>query len=138
MPGGLANPLTGYVAFSAVKFGGYTFAVWRLNRSYPDHTHNVVAVGATRTGIGMLFGTLLTMLLFPLVFIGSRGLLLGYLVFVPVRLLEWWLIILIFYDRRLVTRAKDWRCAGLGTVWSFVLDAPAIIGLVATGGFWIC
>lgn len=138
MPGGLENPLAGYVAFSAVKFGGYTFAAWRLNRTYPDHTRNVVGVGAARTVIGMAFGTLLTMLLFPLVFISSPGLVIGYLAFIPVRLLEWWLIIFIFYDRSLQTRGKDWSNAGLGTAWSYVLDAPAIIGLVATGGFWIC
>jgi len=107
MPGGLANPLLGYAAFSAVKFGGYTFAAWRLNRSYSDNPRNVVGVGATRTGIGMAFGTVLTMLLFPLIFTGGPGLVVGYLVFVPVRLCEWWLIILIFYDRQLETRAKD-------------------------------
>ena len=27
---------------------------------------------------------------------------------------------------------------GLGTVWSYALDVPALIGLVATGGMWIC
>ena len=138
MPGGLANPLAGYVAFTAVKFGGYTFAAWRLNRSYSEQARNVVAVGATRTGIGMAFGTVLTMLLFPLIFTGGPGLVVGYLVFVPVRLCEWWLIILIFYDRQLETRAKDWRCVAVGTLWSYILDAPAIIGLFATGGFWIC
>ena len=138
MPGGLENPLAGYVAFSAVKFGGYTFAAWRLNRSYSERTRNAVAVGATRTGIGMAFGTVLTLLLFPLIFYNGPGLVVGYLVFVPVRLLEWWLIILIFYDRQLETRAKDLRCAGIGTLWSYILDAPAIIGLLATGGFWIC
>jgi len=138
MPGGLENPLLGYAAFSAVKFGGYSLAAWRLNQSYSDRSRNVVAVGATRTAIGMGFGTVLTILLFPLIFSGGPGLVLGYLVFVPVRLLEWWLIILIFYDGQLETRAKDWTCVGLGTLWSYVLDAPAIIGLFVTGGFWIC
>ena len=138
MPGGLENPLVGYAAFTAVKLGGYTLAAWKLNRTYSDHARNVLAVGATRTGIGMAFGYLMAMLLLLLLFIGTPALVLGYLLFIPVRLLEWWLIIFIFYDRELQTRAKDWRMVGLGTIWSFVLDAPAIIGLVATGGFWIC
>lgn len=138
MPGGLTNPVVGYVAFSAVKFGGYSLAAWRLNRSYPDQMRNVAAVGGTRTAIGMVIGTLLGLFLFPLVLMGELGFGAYYLVLIPVRLLEWWIIILIFYDRRVQTRAKDWRYAGLGTVWSYVLDVPALIGLVATGGMWIC
>jgi hypothetical protein len=86
----------------------------------------------------MVIGTLLGLFLFPLVLMGELGFVAYYLVLIPVRLLEWWIIILIFYDRRVQTRAKDWRYAGLGTVWSYVLDVPALIGLVATGGMWIC
>jgi hypothetical protein len=28
--------------------------------------------------------------------------------------------------------------AGLGTVWSYILDAPAMAGLITTAGVWIC
>jgi hypothetical protein len=34
--------------------------------------------------------------------------------------------------------AKGWRAVVLGTIWSYALDAPAIAGLLAVGGFWIC
>ena len=95
MPGGLENPIAGYLAFNAVKFGGYTFAAWRLNRSYPDNSRNVIAVGATRTGIGVAFGYLVAILFLPLVFDGTRSWLFAYVVFVPIRFLEWWLILLI-------------------------------------------
>ena len=88
MPGGLTNPVTGYVAFSAVKFGGYTLAAWRLNRSYPDHPWNVADIGAARTGIGMVLGTLLGLFLFPLVLPGELGFVAYYVGFIPVRLLE--------------------------------------------------
>ena len=81
---------------------------------------------------------LLGLLLFPLVLTGEFGLVAYYLGLIPIRLLEWWIIILMFYDRRTQTRAKDWGYAGLGTVWSYALDVPALIGLVATGGMWIC
>jgi hypothetical protein len=27
---------------------------------------------------------------------------------------------------------------GFGTIWSYVLDAPAIAGFIATAGFWVC
>jgi hypothetical protein len=138
MPGGLSNPVVGYLAFSAVKFGGYTFAAWRLNRSYPEQARNVAAVGGARTGVGMVVGTALGLFLIPLMLFGELGLVAYYLAFIPVRLVEWWIIILLFYDRHLQTQAKDWRNAGLGTVWSYVLDVPALMGLVATGGLWIC
>ena len=138
MPGGLTNPIAGYVAFGAVKFGGYTLAAWRLNHSYPTQPRNVAAVGGTRTVIGMIIGTVIGFLLFPLFFVGELGFIIYYLLFIPVRLFEWWLVLLLFYDRQLQTRPKDWRNAGLGTVWSYVLDAPALIGLLATGGLWIC
>ena len=138
MPGGLTNPITGYVAFGAVKFGGYTLAAWRLNHSYPTEVRNVAAVGGTRTGIGMVIGTVLGFFVLPLVLTGELGFVAYYLLLIPVRLFEWWMILLIFYDRRLQTRAKDWRNASLGTVWSYVLDVPALIGLLATGGMWIC
>ncbi|HEU4509441.1 MAG TPA: hypothetical protein VFR78_14440 [Pyrinomonadaceae bacterium] len=138
MPGGLNNPVLGYVAFTTVKFGGYTLAAWRLNQSYPEHARNVAAVGGARTGIGMIAGAALGFLLFPLMLINEFGLLAYYVAFIPVRLVEWWIIILLFYDRHLQTKAKDWRNAGLGTIWSYVLDVPALIGLLATGGLWIC
>jgi hypothetical protein len=56
----------------------------------------------------------------------------------PVRIAECWLLIWLFYDRELREVAKDWRMVGLGTVWSYVLDAPATAGLIATAGIWIC
>jgi hypothetical protein len=43
-----------------------------------------------------------------------------------------------FYDRSLIDIAKGWRMVVLGTLWSYVLDAPAIFGFIATAGIWIC
>jgi hypothetical protein len=138
MPGGLSNPVQGYIAFSAVKLCGYSLAAWYLNRQYPDAKRNFAVVGLTRTLIGMLFGGALGFLVLPLVDVGEFGIIVYYLGLIPVRLLEWWIIILLFYDRHALTKAKDWRHVGIGTVWSYALDIPAVIGFVATGGFWIC
>lgn len=139
MPGGLSDPVTGYLAFSAVKFGGYTLAALALNKSYSEKARNVFAVGGARTGIGMAFGAALAILLFSfLALLGPLGFVAYYVAFIPVRLIEWWIIILIFYDREIQTRAKDWRNAGIGTVWSYILDVPALVGLLATGGLSIC
>ena len=40
--------------------------------------------------------------------------------------------------RKLREVAKGWRMVGLGTIWSYVLDAPAIAGFIATAGVWVC
>jgi hypothetical protein len=139
MPGGLSNPIGGYLAFSAIKLGGYSLAAWQLNRKYPDSKRNFAVVGVTRTAIGMVFGAVLAFLVWPLVvFAGMWVVPVYFLCLIPVRLLEWWIVILLFYDRRTQTKAKDWRYVGLGTAWSFALDIPALIGLIATAGFWIC
>ena len=138
MPGGFDNPVQGYLAFGAVKLAGYSLAAWRLNRSYPEAGANFGAVGLTRTVIGMAFGSVLGLLALPLVLVGGLGIIVYYLGLIPVRLMEWWIVILLFYDRRAETRAKDWRYAGLGTAWSYALDIPALIGFFATGGLWIC
>lgn len=135
MPGGLSNPVPGYLVFGAVKLAGYTLAGWFLNRRYSKPRAHFVVVGIARVVIGMVLGALFALLAFPLVLAGGLGIaLLG---IIPVRLLEWWILIRLFYDRSMQTKRKDWRYAGLGTAWSFVLDIPALIGLVATGGFWI-
>ena len=139
MPGGLANPIEGYLVFSAVKFGGYSLAAVALNRKYPESRHNVALVGAARTGIGMTVGTLLVLFAWPLVVFGGWWGVIAYFGgLIPARIFEWWLLILIFYDRGLKTKPKNWRYAGLGTAWSFLLDIPALVGLFSTGGFWIC
>jgi hypothetical protein len=137
VPGGLSNPVQGYLAFSAVKLAGYSLAGWYLNRRYSNATAHFALVGITRTVIGMVFGAALAFLaFFPLAWFGSVGILVYIFGLIPVRLIEWWIIILIFYDRSMQSMSKDH--AALGTVWSFALDIPALIGLVATAGFWIC
>lgn len=139
MPGGISNPVQGYLAFSAVKLAGYTLAGWYLNRRYSNATAHFALVGLTRTIIGIVFGAALALATyFPISLFGIAGILVYILGLIPVRLLEWWIIIFIFYDRSMQSMPKDWRFAALGTAWSFALDIPALIGLVATAGFWIC
>ncbi len=135
MPGGLSNSVPGYLVFGAVKLTGYSLAGWFLNRRYSNPRPHFVVVGIARILIGMALGALFTLLVMPLVLAGGLGIaLLG---IIPVRMIEWWILIWCFYDRSLQTQRKDWRYACLGTAWSFVLDLPALIGIVDTGGFWL-
>jgi hypothetical protein len=136
VPGGIGEPL-GLLAFPAIKFAGYTAYAVYLNRVFPRQ-RNVFAVGASRMVLGLAFGTILAMLSFPFAFIGGVGLLIYLIGLVPVRLLEWYIILKGFY----IVAGDDFpdlkRPMWIGVLVSFLLDIPALIGLVTATGFWIC
>jgi hypothetical protein len=140
MPAGLTDPALGYAGFAAVKLAGYTLAGWYLSRRYGRPDVGALRVGATRTLIGMAAGALyLGLWMAAGAAARTEGATFWYLAgLAPIRLAEWWLLVWIFYDRRFEQPAKGWRAVLLGTAWSYVLDAPAIAGLLAAGGFWIC
>ena len=138
MPAGVSNPVVGYFSFCAVKFAGYSLAARFISRSYGRTDRNPFLVGSVRALIGMGAGA---------AYFGIWGLVpgaaaaggFGYLGgLVPVRITEWWLLLWLFYDRELQQRQKDWRTVAFATIWSYVLDLPALIGFLVTGGLWIC
>ena len=138
MAAGVNNPVLGYLGFCAVKFVGYSIAARFIARSYRRTDHNALLVGGVRTLIGMAAGAAyyeLWRLIPGMEGAGGIGFLGGLL---PVRLVEWWLLLWLFYDRPLQQGSKDWRVVGLATVWSYALDVPAVIGFFVTGGLWIC
>jgi hypothetical protein len=55
-----------------------------------------------------------------------------------VRVGEWWLLIWFFFDRKLETPGRDWLWAFFGVLWSFALDAPALLGLLFIGRGFVC
>src|SRR5262249_38279992 len=57
---------------------------------------------------------------------------------IPIRMLEWSLIIWLFYDRRWSRRTMDVIAILAGVLVSFVLDVPGILGFCIVGGFWVC
>jgi hypothetical protein len=143
VPGGLDNPVVGFTVFAAVKLAGYSaFCHYRLARSFPEHKVSSIAAGATRTVIGVGFGLLYTVAIMAalaqvlhdaLIPIGILGL-------IPVRLLEWWILIKIFYARG---PAQDGARSFTRDLWygvacSFALDVPSWLGLVALGKVFIC
>ena len=144
MPAGISNPGLGYATFCAIKFAGYTAAAHLLSRQY-DRDLSAWKVGAVRTLIGMAAGAAYLGLWVLIERTGYRlrspveGIPWPYLIgLLPVRIAEWWLLIWLFYDRELREVAKDWLMVVLGTIWSYVLDALAIAGFIATAGFWVC
>ena len=147
MPAGISHPWVGYASFCAIKFAGYSLAAHYISRSYGRTNLSPLRVGGTRTLIGMAAGAA-----YFGVWLAAQNFLAGwpsrtsnpnlsvaYLAgLLPIRIAEWWLLIWIFYDREFKDRALGWRTVGLGTIWSYVLDAPAIAGFIATAGVWIC
>ena len=143
MPAG--QGVVGYIAFAGVKFAGYTLAAFALKKAYPSAGTSTIKVGLARTGIGIVAGALFggIWLLLSTRFEDSWPDWMAGSVFfgllIPIRLAEWSLLIHLFFDRGLVQRAKDLKCAAYGSLWSFVLDAIGIVAaFVVPGGFWIC
>jgi len=135
---GIDSPVLGYTVFCAVKFAGYSLAAHFLARRYERPQHSSVKVGAVRTLIGMVvgalyFGAQLAIARSPP---RQRSRVHGRLA--PVRVAEWWFLIWLFYDRPLEHKRRGWWCVALGVVWSFLLDVPAIYGLLSVTRFYVC
>ena len=139
MPGGpsVTAPF-GLAVFAAVKLVGYSAYALYLNRLFPENRRNALYVGFCRTAIGLGFGTVLALFgLVAAIFAGPVGIGVYVIGLIPLRVLEWWIIISEMYD-------IEWRTADVkkslafGVLTSFLLDAPALAGLIATDPFWIC
>ena len=133
MPGGIGP--AGFVAFAAVKYAGYSVAAWLLNRTYQRDPHNPLLIGLARTGIGLAAGAaygagVLFVRLPELLFFAAL---------IPIRVLEWGLLLRWFYEPRFLATARSWRWTAPGIGWSFALDLIGIgLALVVPGGIWIC
>ena len=118
-----------YVTFAAIKLAGYSLFALHLNKQY-DQSHNIWKVGFFRMVLGVLLGAPFGYLFYstPVFFVGIALL----------RVLEWVITILLFYDRRLADKKKLTINTIKGIAVSFILDIPAIFGFMVTGGLWIC
>jgi hypothetical protein len=126
---------TAFVVFAAIKFAGYSLAASALNRAYNRTDLRAMKVGATRTGIGVAAGVTfgLGCLYTPL------PEWLYFAALIPIRVLEWGLLIRLFYEPRFLATGRSWKWTGAGIIWSFLLDLIAIgTALVVPGGIWVC
>ena len=139
MPIGIRRPVLGYLTWSAVKLAGYSTFARVTSRVYERPGLSSFAVGGVRTLIGMLAGAAFVPLARTLAPWMGDAATFGCLVLLLLfRVLEWWLLVWLFYDRRLTTPRLDWRIVAIGTVVSFLLDIPAAMGWLLTAGLWIC
>ena len=136
MPGGLTFDSTqSYVAFAVVKFVGYGLSAVYFNKRYSDRVANPFLFGIARTILGMSVGAI----------VGLAGLIkleLAVVVFIwaliPFRIGEWFLTLWLFYRQGEKFASRVWTDVFVGVLFSFILDVPAILGFLATGGLWIC
>ena len=134
MPMDISNPTLGYAAFVGIKFAGYSyFAADHLNSVYKKRV-NPWFFGAVRTLVGMTVGGLLYFLL-QKSNVDTYSL---YAALIPIRLLEWLVVIAPFYDPTLSDKGRLFKQSTFGIVVSFLLDIPAaFIGFISAG-VWVC
>ena len=107
--------------------------------SPPDRSFllHVLGLGLFRTLVGVCFGWAYWWLVSKTFF--DRGEALFWIPgLIPLRIIEWWLLIWLFFDRKLTRRSLGWRWAWYGVLCSFGLDIPAALGFCATGGIAVC
>lgn len=131
MPAGIDNPTIGYIAFCGVKLVGYTMAAHWLSSLHRREEHSAWVIGGVRTAIGIVVGAIYY-LLCPLPGVAYLAGLF------PIRLAEWWFLLWLFYRPRDEKESFDSPAIIVGTVWSYLLDLPATLGLLVTGGFSVC
>jgi hypothetical protein len=133
-----AGPATlGLVYFTAVKFAGYTAAAAFIKRRIPSTTKSAWLIGGVRTAIGIGVGLGAVYAFSRLGIIRSE--ISFYALLAPIRICEWLLLLALFFRRPEWDWPRSLKLAGLGAVWSYVLDVPAILAVfVIPGGAWIC
>jgi len=139
--------LGGLAYFAGVKLLGYTAYAYFLRKGLFDDIpqggfSRTVKIGATRTGIGLAAGSVYGGLAWLAAGIFRDGLSSGVyymLGLLPVRCLEWWLLLWLFFRPKIGDRPKTAWGIGLGIVVSYALDAIGIgAALVLPGGIWVC
>jgi hypothetical protein len=149
------EPLPGYLgvaAFAGIKFVGYSLAVSRLKKLEPAIAATATKIAALRTGLGVLLGPLLTLLIvFLISFIFMRpdtspsspywsvqmpeiyGLL-----FI-VRIFAWAFVPFLFTSKSPLPKSKFWLYAFGGPTVSSLLDVPSYaLALAAPGKIVFC
>jgi hypothetical protein len=127
----------GVATFVAMKFCGYSIAGRFLAKEYERPVSLKWKVGAVRTAIGIAMGVAYFAVWNYFLSPHYSGLT-WFLGLVPVRLLEWGLLLRIFFEPTVLRSTSSWQFSTIGTAWSFVLDAVGIgAALVVPGGIWI-
>lgn len=134
MPMGPA-PL-GFFYYAAVKAVGYSCAGYLLKRKFKHSLHFLI-FGIARTILGIIVGFSYA------INTEKYGLVcpspMFFVLLLPVRFAEWFFLIWLFYHRHGITKRQLILYSTLGTIWSYLLDVPAIASVfLLPGGVWVC
>lgn len=131
-------PIIGTLIYFLIKFLCYSGYAKYLNRLY-SRTHSIWKVGIVRTLLGLVVGVILKYLLLaalPIQLgvgrspIGGRYIDLYFLLLTTIRFGEWLLIVWYFYDRELYISWKLFKAVLFGTLLSYIVDIPMMLGLI--------
>jgi len=127
----------GTLAYALIKIVGYSGFAYYLNQLYSKQ-NNLWKVGLARAALGVVLGLAhnaiflnffeVTMGRAPL---GGEDTHLYFIGLIILRIFEWGLIVHWFYDSRLKNKPRATKAIVLGSIWSFVLDIPVLMGLFA-------
>jgi hypothetical protein len=127
----------GVAYFAGIKLAGYSAFAYRINRDQSLTQPRPVVIGLTRAAIGIGVGVSYAWLVSH--WTVNNGRVLFYAGLIPVRIVEWLLLLWLFYRDvpGLVRRRTRYLAEGVGV--SYLLDLPAAFAAFALpGGFWIC
>jgi hypothetical protein len=140
--------LGGFAYFAAVKWLGYSGYAVVVNRTKPMtdsklRSPNPWWVGSVRTGIGVAVGAAVGLGYWsvashlPAIEAHADGIFFAFLV--PVRILEWLLLLTLFYRKFQFDRRRIAILIICGILVSFALDAIGVFAaFVLPGGMWVC
>ncbi|MFC1749533.1 hypothetical protein ACFL2V_12080 [Pseudomonadota bacterium] len=127
----------GSLIYLVIKVVGYSFYAKYLNRLFSKE-NNIWKVGAVRTLLGVVLGVIHNAVLFSTLNIsmgrspiGGEDTFIYLLLLILLRVFEWGIIVYWFYTRSLGINVRTIKGVGLGVIWSFILDIPLWMGLIA-------
>ncbi len=121
----------GIFYYAYVQVLGYSVAGCFLKRKF-EHSLHFFVFGIARTILGIIVGFSYVanteeyglVCLSPIFFV----------LLLPVRFAEWFFLIWLFYHRHGITIRQLILYSSLGTIWSYVLDVPAIASVIILPG----
>ena len=128
----------GVVYFTGVKLAGYSMAGAYLRKRLAAQRPPAIVFGLARTMIGLAVGIAFASSLAALNIRNTE--VSFYAVLLPVRMAERLLVIWLFFGRPAPLPGRViLKYSLIGSVWSYLLDIPAIMAIfVLPGGAWIC
>lgn len=134
----MGGTIIGFGAFIGVKLVGYSLFCRGLLRDsrQPSSPRSAWLIGGARTLMGIAFGVAYGLTIQTT---GSDNAPLFYLGLLPVRAIEWALLVRLFFPARSFGDPDTWIWIAQGIVVSYALDFVAVFAaFVAPGGIWIC